>query len=94
MEWDPNFNLWVSCQVQLPVDKSAKLEMLSELSKVVNNAAPFHEWMNREDVKDADRKPYVQSLINMQTGYNSIYLIFKAAGITEEEMSQYANIPF
>jgi hypothetical protein len=94
LDWDKNFNLQISCQLQLPVEAGDKLEILSEFSKLYNEFEKFGNWMDNSEVPQTDKYPFNMHLVNARIGLNYIYKFLQNCGITDLEIREFAQIPF
>lgn len=94
LEWDKDFNLSMTCELQIPVSADEKLVILSEFKKVLNKFEPFSAWMDNSEVPQEQKKPYERSLINSKVSFQFLYEFMKACRITEKEINEYAEVPF
>lgn len=94
MSWDKNFNLQISCQLQLPVEAGTKLELLSEFSALYNKYEPFAKWYNNPEVSSKDKDQYNMHNINATIGLNYVYGFLKLCGCDDEEIKEFTQIPF
>lgn len=87
-KFDDTYNL------HFTISPEQKTQMLAEYSGIYNKFEPFCKWMNSEDVKVEDKKPYEQTFINAMRSlsfYNSLML---RCGIQRDEIQEYEKIPF
>jgi hypothetical protein len=94
LNWDRNFNLLISCQLQIPPEKIDKLEILSEFTKLYNEYEKFGKWMDDSKVPQADKDTFNMHLVNAKVGLNHVYKFMQNCGITDLEIREFAQIPF
>jgi hypothetical protein len=92
--WDRQFNIQISCQLQLPIETRDKIEILSEFSKAYNAYEKFSKWYSSKDLSDKDREPFKMHDINAKTGLTFLRAFMLSCSITDMEILQYTQIPF
>jgi hypothetical protein len=94
LDWDPTFNLQMSCDLKLPVEANVKLEMLSAFSVLYNKYELFAQWYNNPEVPGKDKDSYNMHNVNAALGLNYVYGFLKICGCTDEEIKEFTEIPF
>ena len=92
--WDKNFNLQISCQLQLPVKAEDKLEIGSAFSVLYQKYEQFSKWFDNPDTPPEQAEPFKMCSYNGKAGCTFMRAFMHCCGFTDMEILEFVQLPF
>ena len=88
-------NLTSEGKLEITLEPQLRLQLASEFSKVVGKQfEPMQKWFDDKDVPQAEKDKYEESFITALAEMNFLYQVLKHCGMKDEEIKEWAEIPF
>lgn len=88
-------NLTNEGKLEIVLEPQLKLQLASEFSKVVcKQFDPMQKWFNDENVPQADKEKYKDCFLTAMAEMNFLYQLLRHCGLQDDEIKEWANMPF
>jgi len=77
------------------LEPELKLQLETEFSEIVGKQfEPMRKWFDDKSVPQSEKDKYSNNLTRALAEMNFLYQLLKRCGATDEEIKEWANLPF